>query len=228
MNGPLFRGLSRSIALKLLYSLKLSIQVQFWVLLKWDLYIVWIFFPRSYSVAHTCICMGGSFECSVYECVPFFRAHVYEWGGVWSFEITCEYSEKSVINDWFRLFFSIWTPFWFIIVFESTAYLKFTQLQYVSSGFHCRVIAGSLMRLFSRNHVVWPIFFPMNVFIAHKGTHCWFLFEMSGRNRTKVSLSYFTTPSSLDASETHFCIAKLGVSGVYIISAFYGFRVFLN
>ena len=32
--------------------------------------------------------------------------------------------------------------------FESTAYLKFAKLQYVSSGFRCRVIAGSLMRLY--------------------------------------------------------------------------------
>ena len=32
--------------------------------------------------------------------------------------------------------------------FESTAYLKFAKLQYVSSGFRCRVITGSLMRLY--------------------------------------------------------------------------------
>ena len=31
---------------------------------------------------------------------------------------------------------------------ESTAYLKIAQLQYVSSGFHCWVITGSLMRLY--------------------------------------------------------------------------------
>ena len=29
----------------------------------------------------------------------------------------------------------IWTPFWFISVFELTAYLKFVKLQYVSPGF---------------------------------------------------------------------------------------------
>ena len=29
-----------------------------------------------------------------------------------------------------------------------TAYLKFAKLQYVSSGFRCRVITGSLMRLY--------------------------------------------------------------------------------
>ena len=45
-------------------------------------------------------------------------------------------------------FLFIWTPFWFISVFESTAYLKFAKLQYVSSGFRCRVITGSLMRLY--------------------------------------------------------------------------------
>ena len=32
--------------------------------------------------------------------------------------------------------------------FESTAYLIFAKLQYVSSGFRCRVITGSLMRLY--------------------------------------------------------------------------------
>ena len=31
---------------------------------------------------------------------------------------------------------------------ESTAYLKFAKLQYVSSGFRCRVITGSQMRLY--------------------------------------------------------------------------------
>ena len=45
-------------------------------------------------------------------------------------------------------FLIIWTPFWFISVFESTAYLKFAKLQYVSSGFRCLVITGSLMRLY--------------------------------------------------------------------------------
>ena len=45
-------------------------------------------------------------------------------------------------------FLFIWTQFWFISVFESTAYLKFAKLQYVFSGFRCRVIAGSLMRLY--------------------------------------------------------------------------------
>ena len=45
-----------------------------------------------------------------------------------------ELSEKSEINDWFKThildrFLIIWTPFWFISVFESTAHLKFTKLQ---------------------------------------------------------------------------------------------------
>ena len=38
------------------------------------------------------------------------------------------------------IFFIIWTPFWFISVFETTAYLKFAKLQYVSSDF----VAGPL------------------------------------------------------------------------------------
>ena len=60
-------------------------------------------------------------------------------------EIRNKWLVKTHIID--RYLF-IWTPFWFISVFESTAYLKFAKLQYVSSGFRCRVITGSLMRLY--------------------------------------------------------------------------------
>ena len=39
-------------------------------------------------------------------------------------------------------------PHFDLSVFESTAYLKFAKLQYAFSGFRCRVITGSLMRLY--------------------------------------------------------------------------------
>ena len=54
----------------------------------------------------------------------------------------------SILPHILNRFLFIWTPFWFISVFESTAYLKFAKLQYVSPGFRCRVITGSLMRLY--------------------------------------------------------------------------------
>ena len=73
----------------------------------------------------------------------------------------------------------IWTSFWFISVFESTAYLKFAKLQYVSSGFRCRVITGHWWGFISLNYVVWPTFFLINVFIALKGFHFWFLFNFT-------------------------------------------------
>ena len=60
-------------------------------------------------------------------------------------EIRNKWLVKTHILDRFLF---IWTSFWFISVFESTAYLKFAKLQYVSSGFRCRVITGSLMRLY--------------------------------------------------------------------------------
>ena len=71
----------------------------------------------------------------------------------WSFEISDNIlrNQKYMIglDSYSRQFFLIiWTPFWLISVFESTAYLKFAKLQYVSSGFRCRVITGSLMRLY--------------------------------------------------------------------------------
>ena len=60
----------------------------------------------------------------------------------------------------------IWTPFWFMSVFESTVYLKFAKLQYVSSGFHCRVITGSLMRLY------WLKLCSMTHLLSYKCFHC--------------------------------------------------------
>ena len=60
-------------------------------------------------------------------------------------EIRNKWLVKTHILDRFLF---IWTPFWFISVFVSTAYLKFAKLQYVSSGFRCRVLTGSLMRLY--------------------------------------------------------------------------------
>ena len=71
-------------------------------------------------------------------------------------------------------------------LFESTACLKFAKLQYVSSGFRCQVIAGSLRCFISRNYVVWPTFLLMNVFIALKGSHFWFLSDFS--DQFKISI----------------------------------------
>ena len=51
------------------------------------------------------------------------------------------------------------------------------------SMFPLAFVAGSLQGhwwgFISRNYVVWPIFFRMNVFIALKGTHIWFLFAFT-------------------------------------------------
>ena len=92
------------------------------------------------------------------------------FSGIWSW---CKRKQKEPLKSFndLRLKF-----FWFISVFESTGYLKFAKLQYVSSGFHCRVITGSLMGL------CWPKLrgvahlLSQNVFIALKGSHFWFLF----------------------------------------------------
>ena len=42
-------------------------------------------------------------------------------------------------------------------------------------------LQGHLRGFISRNYVVWPIFFLMNVFVALKGTHFRFLFATSFR-----------------------------------------------
>ena len=44
-------------------------------------------------------------------------------------------------------------------------------------AFVARSLQGLWWGFISRNYVVWPTFFLMNVFIALKGSHFWFLFE---------------------------------------------------
>ena len=55
-------------------------------------------------------------------------------------------------------------------------------------------VAGSLQGhwwgFISRKYVVWPIFFLMNVFIALKETHFWFLFQSTVQNVATVFQSY--------------------------------------
>ena len=54
------------------------------------------------------------------------------------------------LDSYSRQFFNYLDPIWIYISFESTVYLKFAKLHYFSSGFRCRVITGSLMRLYFR------------------------------------------------------------------------------
>ena len=46
-------------------------------------------------------------------------------------------------------------------------------------AFFARSLQGHWWGFISRNYVVWPIFCLMNVFIALKGTHFWFLFAFT-------------------------------------------------
>ena len=66
------------------------------------------------------------------------------------FSVNILRNQKKVISidSYSRQVFNYLDPFRFTSVFESTAYLKFTKLQHVSSGFRCRVITGSLIRLY--------------------------------------------------------------------------------
>ena len=59
-------------------------------------------------------------------------------------------NQKKMIglDSYSRQGFNYLDPILIISVFKSTAYLKLAKMQYVSSGFRCRVITGSLMRLY--------------------------------------------------------------------------------
>ena len=70
----------------------------------------------------------------------------------WPLEISVNIlrNQKKIIglDSYSRQVFNYLDPMLIYISLESTAYLKFAKLQYVSSGFRCRVITGSLMRLY--------------------------------------------------------------------------------
>ena len=82
-----------------------------------------------------------------------------------------------------RAGYGIWL-YQFLII----AYLFTLNLLPILNTNNCSVcplafVAGSLQGhwwgFISRNYVIWPIFFLMNVFIALKGTHFWFLFKVT-------------------------------------------------
>ena len=66
------------------------------------------------------------------------------------------------------------------VVYRTKGWLPIWNSQNCSM-FSLAFVAGSLQGnwwgFISRNYVVWPIFFLMNVFIALKGTHFWILFR---------------------------------------------------
>ena len=60
-------------------------------------------------------------------------------------------------------FLIIWTPFWFISVFELTAYLNSQNCSMFLLAFVAGSLQGHWWGFISRNYVVWQISFLMNV-----------------------------------------------------------------
>ena len=91
-----------------------------------------------------------------------------------------EIRNKWLVYSYSRQVFNFfWTPFWFILVFESTAYWNSQNCSMFPLAFVAGWLQGHWWGFISRNYVVWPIFFIMNVFIALKGSHFWFLFDFT-------------------------------------------------
>ena len=55
-------------------------------------------------------------------------------------------------------------------------------------GLNGRSLQGHWWGFISRNYVVWPTFLLMNVFIALKGSHFWFLFEGSFKDVDTINI----------------------------------------
>ena len=94
-----------------------------------------------------------------------------------------EWCRTDILSD--RIFNSHRTTImdsFYCILFLRQLHLGFWNSQNCST-FPLAFVAGSLQGhwwgFISRNYVVWPIFCLMNVFIALKGTHFWFLFAFT-------------------------------------------------
>ena len=113
-------------------------------------------------------------SCKIIICQPFFK-------------ICRSFYEKKII----------WTPFSFISVLNRLPIWNSQNCSMFPRAF----VAGSLQDhwwgFISRNYVVWPIFFLMNVFIALKGTHFLFLLVLNIVKNLFFSFSFFQPPNKL-------------------------------
>ena len=83
------------------------------------------------------------------------------------------------------------------------------------SMFHLAFVAGSLQGhwwgFISRNYVVWPIFFLINVFIALKGTHFLFLFAFTAAGSIQCG-GRKTSPRTSTIMQIIFCFWSFEIS----------------
>ena len=86
------------------------------------------------------------------------------------------------------------------------------------SVFPLAFVAGSLQRhwwgFFSRNYVVWPIFFLMNVFIALKGSHFLFLFAFTAAGGVQCG-GRKTSPRTSTIVQLYFLFSPLRSARIF-------------
>ena len=64
-------------------------------------------------------------------------------------------------------------------MFRQNCFWNSQNCSIFSLAFVAEWFQGHWWGFISRNYVVWPIFLLMNVFIALKGSHFWFLFKLA-------------------------------------------------
>ena len=62
-------------------------------------------------------------------------------------------------------------------------------------------LQGHWWGFISRNYVVWPTFFLMNVFIALKGSHLWF-YILSRSRKKQIELTHFSIKNTCNTITT--------------------------
>ena len=123
----------------------------FWIPMLFQIYII-VRLTGTHFLFLFAFTAAGVVQCGGRKTYPRISTTVQFIFYFWSFEISVNIlrNQKYVIglDSYSGQVFNYLDPIWFISVFESIAYLKFAKLQFISSGFRCRVITGSLMRLY--------------------------------------------------------------------------------
>ena len=79
----------------------------------------------------------------------------------------------------------IFISLWIDCLFE----IHKIAVSFIPLAFFAGWLQGHWWGFISRNYVAWPSFFLMNVFIALKGSHFWFLFKLKERHQVWTSSS---------------------------------------
>ena len=89
---------------------------------------------------------------------------------------------KNASKPWWQRTHKNWIWWWSILIYISlwiNCLFEIRKVAVFPLAFIAGWLQGHWWGFISRNYIVWPTFLLMNVFIALKGSHFWFLFDFT-------------------------------------------------